>query len=130
MARGVNTLALPLVGERVRIEADGPEKATLVRISDGAAAGELVVEGDERVLTVRKLWIDPAYRGYGLGSETARLVREAAEASGCAVLRAWAPPNLGLAVYFWIRMGLHPLHGPGPDGGIWFERRLRETASS
>jgi hypothetical protein len=37
----------------------------------------------------------------------------------------WAPPDLGLAVYFWSRMGLRPLNGPGPDGGIWFERVLR-----
>ena len=47
----------------------------------------------------------------------------AAAAPAYAEIKAWAPPDLGLAVYFWVRMGLSPLHGEGPDGGIWFERR-------
>jgi GNAT superfamily N-acetyltransferase len=82
----------------------------------------VIDEGDR--LFIAELCIQPACRGYGLGTETARLVREAAEAGPWRVLRAWAPPDLGLAVYFWCRMGLRPLHGEGPDGGIWFERTV------
>lgn len=119
-------LLRPGPAARVRFaagEADG--WFTIVRTADGAAAGRIEVEAQAGVLFVRALVVAPELRGYGLGSEAARLVREAAEAAGCAGLRAWAPPDLGLAVYFWSRMGLRPLHGPGPDGGIGMERRLR-----
>lgn len=116
-------LELPLEGSRARIvPGDGP--ATIIRLSDGAAAGCLDLEADGAALFVRALVIDPAYRSYGLGSEVARLVREAAERGAWQTLRAWAPPDAGLAVYFWSRMGLRPLHGDGPGGGISFERTV------
>ena len=76
-----------------------------------------------RELIIRTLCIDSARRGYGAGTEAAQMLLEAARGKADTV-RAWAPPDLGLAVYFWIRMGLQPLHGEGPEGGIWFERTL------
>jgi ribosomal protein S18 acetylase RimI-like enzyme len=119
---------LPLQGERTRLEAghfSGPKvSGVIVRMSDGLRAGtfSFVEEGD--ALQIDQLCVDAPARGYGLGSEAARLLREAAAESGFTTLRAAAPPDLGLAVYFWTRMGLHPLHGPAPNGGIWFERTL------
>ncbi|MCC6382496.1 MAG: hypothetical protein IT304_08295 [Dehalococcoidia bacterium] len=76
-------------------------------------------------MVVEELCVDGPARGYGLGSEAARLLREAAVAAGWPFLRAPAPADRGLALYFWFRMGLHPLFGPGPAGGLWMERRLR-----
>lgn len=114
---------LPLEGTRARI-VPGGDCATIVRIADGVDAGQLDIEADGSALFVRALVIAEAYRSYGLGSEAARLVREAAERGPWRTLRAWAPPDAGLAVYFWSRMGLRPLHGEGPDGGIWFERTV------
>lgn len=118
-------LPLPLEGDRVRIDpADAGGEARLVRLTDGARAGFVRAHRDGHELTMDALVVEPALRGYGLGSEAALLLRRAAEQDGVTLLRAWAPPDIGLAVYFWCRMGLHPLHGPGPDSGLAFERRL------
>ncbi len=117
-----------LTGERACIELSWNHAGAtgrVLRMADGVAAGrvELRAAGDE--LFIARLEVDPAFRGYGLGSESARLLRQRAETGHWRTLRAWAPPHLGLSVYFWNRMGLRPLHGEGPDGGIWFERVLR-----
>lgn len=108
----------------MRIEAaDGGETVIARRESD-ERVGSLRVETEDDALVIQSLEIEPALRGYGLGSEAAGLVREAAERES-RTLRAWAPGDNGLAVYFWIRMGLRPLPGDdGPEGGLWFERRV------
>jgi hypothetical protein len=109
-------------GERVEIAGEIPGHCGLTRVSDGGAAGELQTSADGEALVIERLCVEEGLRGYGLGSEAAALVRRAAEEGPWKVLRAWAPPDRGLAVYFWCRMGLSPLHGEGPDGGLWFER--------
>lgn len=111
----------PLTGERFMLEAGEPGKAMVVRVADGRAIGALEYELAGRTVTIRSLCIDKEQRSYGAGSEAAWLFVRATEGAGLA-LRAWAPPDLGLAVYFWARMGFRALHGEGPDGGIWFER--------
>ena len=116
-----------LAGERARIDLtwDGElGEGTIRRLRDEVAAGLVELRGDGDVLFVARLEVAPAYRGYGLGTECARLIRERAERGEWRTLRAWAPPNLGLAVYFWSRMGLRPLHGEGSGGGLWFERTV------
>ncbi|OAI41030.1 hypothetical protein AYO38_04730 [bacterium SCGC AG-212-C10] len=97
----------------------------IARLSDNAAVGVVELEPRPDGVFVRRLEVAPEHRGYGAGSEAANLLREAAAAGGARVLRAWAAPNLGLSVYFWSRMGLRPLFGDGPNGGIAFERRLQ-----
>lgn len=118
-------LDLPITGERVQLEAAGKHRIGIRRIRDGEIVGAAEVEPQPLTLTIRALYIEGPHRGYGCGSEAARLLIDAAAASGYERLCASAPPELGLAVYFWFRMGLHPLHGEGPGGGIWLERRLR-----
>jgi hypothetical protein len=115
-------LGLPLIGPRVRLE---PGEAGSVTILDGggARAGTIEIEDEGSSLFVRSLCIDVAMRGFGLGSEAARLLRGAAEDGPWTSVRAWAPPGEGLAVYFWFRMGFRPLHGEGPGGGLLLERR-------
>lgn len=120
------TLDLPLEGARARIEAEAEGRARIIRLRDGEATGHVSYEDRGDALFVRELCIDPPHRGFGLGSESARLLRAAAEGGGWSTLRAWAPADLGLATYFWSRMGLRPLFGARPDGGIWFERVLRD----
>ena len=117
-------LDLPLAGDRVRLE-ERPGSIAIVRIGDGLNVGRVDLEEDGDTLTVRVLCIDEPHRSYGCGSETGYLLVNGAAAAGYERLRAWAPPDRGLAVYFWFRMGLHPLHGEGPEGGIWLERHLR-----
>jgi GNAT superfamily N-acetyltransferase len=116
--------AFPLVGERCRVELEAPGKAAVTRTETGEPVGLLGYELEDGVVTIRSLCIEPEHRGYGAGSEAAWLFVRAAERTGLA-LRAWAPPHLGLAVYFWSRMGLRAVHGEGPEGGIWFERGRR-----
>lgn len=115
-------LPLPITGERFQLERAGGY-VSVVRLVDGASVGRLELEPHPDGLFVKALCIDDEHRSYGAGSEAALLLNRLCEASGVPAVRAWAAPNLGLSVYFWIRMGFHPLHGEGPDGGIWFERR-------
>jgi hypothetical protein len=108
----------------VRIE-DGAEAGlAVVRLADQARVGKLNVHAEGDDLVVDALCIDDAERSYGCGSDAGWLLVRAAKDAGFRVTRAHAPPSRGLAVYFWIRMGLRPRHGEGPGGGIWFERRL------
>jgi GNAT superfamily N-acetyltransferase len=124
MARAVSNWTLPQVieGERfdLRQAAGGFD---VLRKTDRGRVGGIVLETGAGRLTIRSLCIDEAHRSYGAGSEAARLLTAAADEAGVPLLRAWAHPNLGLSVYFWTRMGFSPLHGEGPEGGIWFERR-------
>ena len=118
-------LAFPLDGERVRLEPGRPAQTlVIVRLRDDAQVGSMSFETEETTLTIHQLCVDAPARSYGCGSEAAWLFLRAAQASGYKLVRAWAPATLGLAVYFWFRMGFHPLHGERPEGGIWLERRL------
>lgn len=122
-------LKLPLTGDRVSLlPGDGPNQVTIVRRSDEATIGRVTLEVEGDAVTVLELCIDPAERSFGGGSDAARLLVHAAEEAGYERIVASAPPDLGLAVYFWFRMGLRPLHGEGPGGGILLERRLASGA--
>ena len=114
-----------LRGERVGLEAIGPGEYRIVRVLDGVALGHATIENEGDALFVRAICIDAPHRGFGAGSGAATLLRESAQAAGrWRWLRAWAPPDAGLAVYFWMRMGLRPVPGDGPEGGLLLEREL------
>lgn len=121
----MSRLSLPVTGDRFCLQR-GEDDATVVvvQLPDGQPVGRFELEATARTLTIRALCIDEARRGYGAGSEAARLFLAAADSAGFTTVRAWAHPNLGLSAYFWGRMGLRPLHGPGPEGGIWYQRVL------
>ena len=113
----------PLSGPRVRLTLEDGDTGS-VSLTGGGRCGIFHLARDDRTLMIECLSIDEEARGYGLGSEAAHLLRDAALATGWSRLRAWAPADRGLAVYFWSRMGLRPLFGEHPGGGIWFERVL------
>ncbi len=122
----------PLTGARTRLEYGEqslalPTRVNLrvVRLADGAVAGSVTLEVQAGALIIQALCIESGFRSYGLGSECGALLRGLAERGSWTLLRAWAAPGLGLSAYFWTRMGLHPIHGEGPEGGIWFERTVR-----
>lgn len=120
--------SLPWEGERTLIaleeaEADGGRVALSIT-RDQARLGRIEIEAQDQQLIAWSLVVETEFRGYGAGSESAHRLRDEAQAAGFEILRAVAAPDLGLSVYFWTRMGLHPLHGEGPGGGLWFERRL------
>lgn len=112
-------------GDRFELVALESDTLAIRRLADGERVGTVEVEGKAGELSIRRLCIDDQHRSYGAGSEAAWLLVSAAEPAGYHSMKAWAHPNLGLSVYFWIRMGFSPRHGEGPEGGIWFERRLK-----
>ena len=118
----LDDLALPAVGERFRLERAG-DAVAVVRLPDNLRVGTMQIEVVDEGLFIRSLCIDEARRSYGAGSEAALLFNRSCDTAGVSLVRTWAPPDRGLAVYFWIRMGFRPLGGKGPDRGIWFERR-------
>jgi len=121
------SLTLPLSGSRVRIVKDeGGGPLAIIRQSDGERVGRLSLSFEGAELTVDELCVLEPHRGCGCGSDAGHLLVHAAQAAGFRRIRAWAPPDRGLAVYFWLRTGLRPQHGQGPDGGIWLERILGE----
>ena len=115
-------LGLSVKGERFSLKRS-VEGAAVIRLADEITVGQLKLEAGGEALVVRALCIEEPYRSYGAGSEAVLLLNRTCDAAGVPLVRAWAPPDRGLAVYFWIRMGYRPLHGEGPEGGLWFERR-------
>lgn len=114
-----------LEGPRVRLEASGVGAYRIHRKRDGLEVGSLELEERGGRVFVQSLCIEREHRGFGAGSGAAALLREAvADAGKWRALQAWAPPDAGLAVYFWLRMGLRPLAGEGPGGGLLLERVL------
>ncbi|MGH2610253.1 MAG: hypothetical protein ACRDHF_14320 [Tepidiformaceae bacterium] len=120
----MSTLGSRLEGPRVCLEAAREGEYRIVRSADGVELGTLRMVDEDGALCVRELCIDEAHRGYGAGSGAAALVRKAWAADGrWQVLRAFAPQGAGLAVYYWMRMGLRPVPGEGPEGGLLLERK-------
>lgn len=117
-------IPFPLSGARFGLESVDLGRVSVIRLTDGVTVGAFALESDHETLTIRSLCIEAPHRSYGAGSEAAQLLVAAAESAGFSCIRSWAHPKLGLSAYFWGRMGLRPLHGPGPEGGIWYERRV------
>jgi GNAT superfamily N-acetyltransferase len=123
MARPMSLLGPLLDGPRVRLEAISPTEYRILRTVDGEQFGRLALDEAGGALIVQALCVDEAHRGYGAGSGAAALIREAwARDKRWTTLRAFAPAGAGLAVYYWMRMGLRPVPGEGPEGGLLFER--------
>ncbi len=107
-----------------RVEEGGATRYEVRRRGRRGVIGEVAVDLSGETPFIERLCIDEEARGYGAGSGAATaLLRTLARRYD--VVRAWAPPDRGLAVYFWVRMGFRPVPGEGPDGGLWFEQVLR-----
>ncbi len=119
---GGPVVELPVSGERHRLD-PSERGATIIRLSDGEVIGQLVFElSGVATLTIQSVTVEENDRGYGAGSEAIRLLL--ASAQGVDRVVACAPSDAGLPVYFWSRMGFHPLFGAPEGGGIRFERTL------
>jgi len=90
--------------------------------------GEAVVDLSGEIPFIERLCIEEEARGYGAGSGAATALLRALGRRH-PIVRTWAPPDRGLAVYFWVRMGFRPRHGEGPDGGLLFEQVLQRPRS-
>lgn len=115
-----------ITGERVslrRVEDGDVTRYEVRRRGRRGAVGEVTVDLRGEVPFIERLCIDEEARGYGAGSGAATALLRALS-SRYAAVRTWAPPDRGLAVYFWVRMGFRPVAGEGPNGGLWFEQEL------
>lgn len=106
-----------------RVEGDGPTRYEVRRKGKREVVGEVAIDLSGETPFIERLCIDEGARGYGAGSGAARVLLRSL-ASRYPVVRTWAPPDRGLAVYFWVRMGFRPVAGEGPHGGLWFEQEL------
>tara|TARA_B100000029_G_scaffold515013_1_gene620068 strand:- start:16101 stop:16526 length:426 start_codon:yes stop_codon:yes gene_type:complete len=92
----------------------------------GLEIGVVVIKFEKETPIVMSICIEEAKRGYGNGTD-ALLTLLLDMAKSYKVVKAFAPSDLGLAAFFWVRMGFHPCFGKAPDGGLWFMRNLTES---
>lgn len=108
-----------------------PAGETLVAVlSDGTAAGLARVRLVDAALVIDALTVRADRRNLGYGQEIVFALEQRA-GGRCTVALAAVPPGNGLAVYFWLRTGYHPLLPPPAAGhfGIaaprfWMTRAL------
>ena len=122
-----------ITGERVSLRRVEDGDAALTRYEvrrrgERAVIGEVALDLSGETPVIERLRVDEGARGYGAGSGAASALLRAL-ARRWPLVRAWAPPDRGLAVYFWVRMGFRPVAGEGPNGGLWFEQALRGRRS-
>jgi RimJ/RimL family protein N-acetyltransferase len=92
-----------------------------------------VAEGGAGELEFRFLGLEPERRGWGHGSEAARLLEEeASRRLGVSRFRAPVDGRFGLSLYFWLRLGYRPelpshfpLEPQARPGGIIYMVRQR-----
>lgn len=115
-------LALPISGRTLTLNSDGSE-ISIARTGSGERIGQIVIASKATgLLEIESFSIEVGDRGYGAGSEAFELLLKAAAEGKWGSLRARAPADLGLAVYFWMRMGFRPLFGHHAAGGLTLER--------
>lgn len=113
-------IPLPQRGSRHGLEeADG--QIAIIRLADRLRVGTVALARDGASLAIESVCVDEEHRGHGAGTEAVRLILSAIGGSAERVT-AMAPPDIGLAVYFWTRLGFRPRFGPGSGGALRFER--------
>ena len=66
-------------------------------------------EPSEGWATVKWVALVDGERRWGLGQDAVRLFEEEARRCGVRAFRTRVPASLGLALYFWLRLGYRPL---------------------
>ena len=108
----------------------------------GALCGKLVELSDShpsRALVWTWLAIDARWRAYGYGGAAVPLLEQAALGIGATLALAPLPPDNGVALYFWLRLGYTPLRSAPleranwPNGvdsnALWMQRPLATAHS-
>ena len=103
----------------------------------GAMCGRIVELLDSSD-SVARVWtwlaVDARWRAFGYGGAAVPLLEQAARMSGAQIALAPLPPDNGVALYFWLRLGYTPLRdvavGPEdwpvgvPGDALWMQRRI------
>ena len=88
----------------------------------GALCGrltELSVPAGSRALIWTWLAVDARWRAYGYGGASVPLLEQAAQSVGASTALAPLPPDNGVALYFWLRLGYTPLRSAPVDRADW-----------
>ena len=115
------------------IRAETPRGAEVV----GAVAGRLAeIDGAPR-LVWSWLAVAAEWRGYGYGGAAVPLLERAAARQNAVEAVAPLPPDNGIALYFWLRLGyvpdagLKPPEAARPAGAagdaVWMRRRMEQS---
>ncbi|KAA9165738.1 GNAT family N-acetyltransferase [Amycolatopsis acidicola] len=99
----------------------------LMAVVDGSAAGCVGVHSvDERVAELNRLFVQPAFRGQGLGEELLRAAEEAARGLGAGVMRLDTRTDLTEARSLYAKHGYRetPHYTTGPYVDHCFEKSL------
>ena len=113
-------------------------------VAEGINAGALCVritttaENPERMAVIWTwLAVDARWRAYGFGGAAVPLVESAARSVGATLALVPLPPDNGVALYFWLRLGYTPLRSVDlrardwPSGvardALWMQRSLIST---
>lgn len=105
----------------------------------GALCGRLIRLAD-RTDTLALVWtwlaIDARWRAYGYGGASVPLLEQAAELAGAQIALSPLPPDNGVALYFWLRLGYTPLRDVAvrpedwpaglPRDALWMQRRIAQ----
>ena len=108
----------------------------------GALCGRIVELPDpphDLALIWTWLAIDARWRAYGYGGAAVPLFEEVARSAGAQIALAPLPPDNGVALYFWLRLGYTPLRSVPVDrtdwptgvasDALWMRRPLDSTTS-
>lgn len=104
-----------------------PRGAFLAVIVDGDAVACGAVKGVEPgVASVKRMWVDPPFRGHGLGRRILGALEAQARDLGCDVVRLETSGALGEAVSLYRSSGYRevPSFNDDPYAQHWFEKRL------
>jgi len=102
----------PVVNALVPEHDDGSGVSVICRAGDDGPIGVLQYqpgEPSEGGATITWVALAEGERRWGLGQDAVRLFEEVAGRHGVRAFRAQVPVSLGLALYFWLRLGYRPL---------------------
>ena len=115
-------------------------------LGDGEIVGALcgkVVRLPDSVASSALIWtwlaIDAKWRAYGYGGASVPLLEAAARQAGATIALTPLPPDNGVALYFWLRLGYTPVRNVdvAPDDiptgvtadALWMQRPLNSQHS-
>jgi DNA-binding MarR family transcriptional regulator/GNAT superfamily N-acetyltransferase len=104
-----------------------PNGRFFVAVSDGEVIGcGGLVWMDATAAEIKRMWIDPAWRGWGLATRLLRHLEQTALAAGYRVTRLDTNPVLLEAIAMYRGAGYRDIarYNDNPYAGLWFEKDL------
>lgn len=104
-----------------------PRGRFVVALSDGGVlACGAVQQLSEGVAEIKRMWVDPEWRGRGLAGRMLRHLESLAAADGNSLVRLDTNPTLTDAIAMYLRAGYAEIerYNDNPYAGRWFEKVL------